>query len=226
METTSKTYQGLERLKSYGFTPGAILDVGAYNGDWSRGIRRLYPDAYLLMVDGLAEKKPVLSQVCNEIGNADHVIALLGADERDNTSFFVVNFSGMQTGSSKYKENRDDNPIEERSVPQRTLNSVLSEQGGRPFQFIKLDVQGAELDVLAGTSQYLHRAEVVLMEVATLQYNRGAPLFAEVIPRMYSLGFVLFDVLDEVRFGRGDLFQFDALFVRPDAAFRPQPPFF
>ncbi len=42
---------------------------------------------------------------------------------------------------------------------------------------------------------------------------------------MQALGFVLFDILDEIRFGNGYLFQFDALFVRPDAAFRPQPPF-
>jgi FkbM family methyltransferase len=223
MHPDSKNYQGLQRLKSYGFSPSGILDIGAYNGDWSRGVRRIYPDAYVLMVDGLTEKEPILRQVCAEIGNADYVLTLLGAEERE-TSFFVVLAGNIQTGSSVYKENTG-YPTEERNLSQRTLNSVLSEHPRQQFQLIKLDVQGAELDVLAGASQHLHRAEAVLMEVSTLQYNRGGPLVADVIPRMQALGFVLFDILDEIRFGNGYLFQFDALFVRPDAAFRPQPPF-
>ena len=42
MHPDSKNYQGLQRLKSYGFSPSGILDIGAYNGDWSRGVRRIY----------------------------------------------------------------------------------------------------------------------------------------------------------------------------------------
>lgn len=225
MAAPNPNLEGLQRLQSYGFAPTGILDIGAYNGDWSRTIRGLYPTAYVLMIDGLAEKEPMLRQACTEIGNADYATALLGADERASTSFFVVHADGNQTGSSIYRENRDC-PIEERSVRQWTLNALLDRLPNQRFQMMKLDVQGTELDVLAGAGRHLDHVQVIMMEVATLPYNANAPLVADVLSRLLRLGFVLFDVMDQLRFGNGALFQFDALFVRPDVPFRPRPPYY
>jgi FkbM family methyltransferase len=226
MHADSNTYQGIARLKRFGFLPAGILDVGAYDGNWSRGARAIFPDAHILMIDALIEKELILNAVCADLGNADSVIALLGAEDRAEEAFYVVkagDAGGIRTGSSRYKENTSF-PTEERRMQQQTLNSVLA-LSNRQFQFVKLDVQGSELDVLCGASAYLHRTEAVLMEVATLQYNSRAPLVADVIPTMQKLGFVLFDVLDNIRFHNGCLFQFDALFIKHDAPFRPKPPF-
>ena len=61
---------------------------------------------------------------------------------------------------------------------------------------LKLDVQGFELEVLRGSRIALDAAEFVLLEVSTLNYNRGAPLVAEVLDFMNQRGFVLFDIAD------------------------------
>jgi hypothetical protein len=42
---------------------------------------------------------------------------------------------------------------------------------------------------------------------------------------MKKFGFVLYDLLDEIRLGGGCLFQFDALFIRPDSPYRPRAPY-
>jgi FkbM family methyltransferase len=165
----SRTYNGLVRLRDAGFKPKGILDIGAYSGVWSRGVRTIFTDTPILMIEALAEREDQLRIACAEIGNAEYQITMLGGSDGEEASFFVVRAGPNQserTGSSKYKENTRF-PAEERRLAQRSLNSILS-QAQQPFDFIKLDVQGAEIEILRGGTEYLHRTEVVLMEVAAL----------------------------------------------------------
>lgn len=224
MDPGSKNYHGLIRLRDRGFAPQGILDIGAYNGDWATGARSIFPSTYILMIDALAERLPMLQATRDRIGNADYEIALLGGVDTVRASFYVVHSVHGQTGSSRYEENTGYEK-ERRSLPQRSLSSLLADKPARRFDFLKLDVQGAELDVLVGLGQHLSEVQAVQLEIATLEFNRGAPLAAEVISFMDQRGFVLFDLLDEIRLGSGLLFQFDALFLRSSSACRPKPPF-
>src|SRR5947207_6401392 len=145
-------FQSLVRLRDRGFFLARILDVGAYEGNFSRGARHIFRDANIFMIDALAEKASLLANVCREIGNADYLIALLGDKAIEAAPFFVVQTDVrpelVKTGSSKFRENANF-PMEERTLPQRTLGSIVGERG-LTFQLLKLDVQGAELDVLHG----------------------------------------------------------------------------
>jgi hypothetical protein len=42
------------------------------------------------MIDALLEKEPMIASACRELGNADHLIAMLGEREMEAASFFVV----------------------------------------------------------------------------------------------------------------------------------------
>ena len=89
-----------------------------------------------------------------------------------------------------------------------------------PF-LLKLDVQGYEIEVLKGGARALAEAEAFLLEVPLLQYNEGAPLFAEVVEFMKDAGFVAFDICGQVRRETdGALFQVDILFVPERSALR------
>ena len=126
MNSNSGMFQSLVRLRDLDFNPTGVLDVGAYEGHFSRGARKIFETAHILMIDALAEKGPVLADACRELGNADHLVAMLGDRETEATSFFVVN-TGMRpdlvkTGSSKYPE-KANFPMEERALPQRTLGT-------------------------------------------------------------------------------------------------------
>ena len=58
------------------------------------------------------------------------------------------------------------------------------------IDFLKLDVQGAELDVLNGGDRVLADALVVHTEVEFVEMYKGQPLFAEVDQRLRRSGFV------------------------------------
>lgn len=56
--------------------------------------------------------------------------------------------------------------------------------------FLKLDVQGAELDVMNGGDRVLADAVVVHTEVEFVELYKGQPLFAEIDQRLRKSGFV------------------------------------
>ena len=79
--------------------------------------------------------------------------------------------------------------------------------------FIKLDVQGAEIDVLRGAENTLKNVRFILLEASIVQYNQGSPLIDEVVSYMSSIGSKIFDIID-YHYQKERLIQIDVLFVK------------
>ncbi|RYD45362.1 MAG: FkbM family methyltransferase [Sphingomonadales bacterium] len=201
-----------ERLKAKGFVPDRIIDVGAYEGSWTRLVRSVFDHVPVTMIEAQEGKKPVLDAVCREIENASLVSALLG-----RTPGTAVTFYEMETGSSTRPENSNV-AREERIMTTRTLDDVIDDSG--TALFLKIDVQGSELDVLSAGQRTLARCEVVQLETALLPYNIGAPQITEVFVQMGEWGFSPFDFAGFIRPNGVDLVQTDVLFVRTGSALR------
>jgi len=198
-----------------GFRPNGIVDVGAYEGTWTRTIAEIFPRIPILMIEAQAEKKQFLDSVRADVPSVDYALCLLG--DKDGVG---ANFNVMETGSSIYSENSDA-PRHQRQLTMRTLDSVLQErpQLSEPL-FIKLDVQGAELDVLRGGQTAMRSSEVVQLEVALMNYNAGAPEAIDVFNFMADHGFVMYDICGFIRPTPSYLVQIDVLFVRKDSTLR------
>jgi Methyltransferase FkbM domain len=79
---------------------------------------------------------------------------------------------------------------------------------------LKLDVQGAELEVLRGATRLLRGGVHVLAEISFDDLYAGAPLAAEVMSFLEGHGFRLAHFLDEIRDpADGRLLQADAFFT-------------
>lgn len=229
MHADSRTYSCIKRLKDRGFSPGGILDLGAYQGEWATAARQLFPDAYILLLEAMAEKGPDLGLVCRLIGNASYLISVVGADDADAVDFFVANGGNahglVQTGSSKFRE-ATSVPIEPRRLRQRRVDSLLGSDPQR-FSLAKLDMQGGELDALRGFGHRLEDVEVILAEAAVLPYNTGGPRITDLIAEAARMGFVLSDIGDEYRHFLDDqLFQVDIVLTRETSSLRRRPPYF
>ena len=173
------------------------------------------------MIEAMPEKLETLAAVSSEINNAHVEIALLGDREEASVDFHVVlggdKNQPITSGSSKYAELTGfDQEI--RKIDQRTLDGLIKNHPHR-FDFVKMDVQGAELDVLKGLSRNIDSVEFILLECSIVRYNKGAPLFEDVVSFLRSLGFCLFDIIDIHRID-GKLFQIDGFFCRKDSRFR------
>ena len=54
---------------------------------------------------------------------------------------------------------------------------------------IKMDVQGAEMDVLKGALETLQTVKHIILELQVVEYNKGAPKRDEVIAFMDTIGY-------------------------------------
>jgi hypothetical protein len=70
------------------------------------------------------------------------------------------------------------------------LDAVAAEEGLKP-DCVKIDVQGAELDVLQGGAATIRHAKLVELEVEFNPQYRGQPLFADIDTYMREQGFAL-----------------------------------
>jgi hypothetical protein len=93
------------------------------------------------------------------------------------------------------------------------LRDELVEPGDRVY--LKVDVQGGELEVLRGAEQLLKQATFVDLELSFVQLYEGAPLYDEVLRHLESRGFGLLS-LDPVLVDPADgrLLQVDATLGR------------
>jgi len=73
------------------------------------------------------------------------------------------------------------------TLPTRRLDDLPEAAGA---DFLKLDVQGAEVDVMNGAEKVLADVAVVHTEVEFVPMYKGQPLFAEVDQRMRKSGFI------------------------------------
>jgi hypothetical protein len=138
---------------------------------------------------------------------------LLGPELNEKAKFYV-----NETVSSALPETEKDHQ-EYIEIPMYTVDEVLKRKDIIKADFIKLDVQGFELEVLKGASKTLESAEVVLMEVSLIEINKGAPLINEVMQFMVSRGFICYDICSIVRRPLDKaLWQTDLIFVNKSSS--------
>ena len=179
--------QVFEAAKEVGFAPKNILDVGAAGGYWTMTAQKVFPEAKFMMIDAVKNKDA--EALSREIG-ATYVEAVL-SDMVKEVDWFDEPVIG--TGNSYFKERTQ---FFKEIVPKKrttnTLDRLVAEQfkDGRTFELCKLDVQGAELDILKGGSKVMSGCELISLELPLAgQYNEGAPTFAEYIAAVDKLGF-------------------------------------
>lgn len=209
-----------EHLRTWGFEPEIILDVGANEGNWAREIWNYFGDfpgrrnCTVLMVEGSNHRVGSLSGT-----GFDFVISVVGEQTKE-VEFYSS--EAAHTGNSVLRENTGhfDNVVPIKTV-MRTLDELIAEytrthpSGPRRVNLLKLDVQGYELEVLKGAKQILADVEVIVLETSVLQFNVGSPLTGEILGTLHQLGYQVIDVLEMHHAGPQKLlFQIDFAFIK------------
>ena len=199
------------------YKPNSILDIGAHHGKFSKFCNSLWKDVDLLMLEGNDECESVLEQL-----PFDHCIVLLSDTNKEVTLY--LNPKNLScTGTSYYKERtRHYKESVEIIKNTYTLDEVIEEIDNKKYDIIKIDTQGSELDIIKGGPKTVQNCSYLIMEVSTLQYNEGSPLFDEIVEYMNSIGFSDYEVIEEHiwkdpnedAFECGQIFQLDVVFKK------------
>ncbi|HET9058231.1 MAG TPA: FkbM family methyltransferase [Chitinophagaceae bacterium] len=203
-------HKTLMMLKQRGYQPKFVIDGGAYEGQWALNFLEVYANAKILMIEAQAAKISILEGVTCKHPNVKWHQAILAAEDRKK-----VIFSENETAS--HVKSEADNAQE--GISCETLDGIINRFGYIFPDFIKLDVQGYELEVLKGAPISLAHAEFCLLEV-TLIGIANEPLMADVIRFMDEQGFQAYDICEFIRrpYDKA-LYQIDLLFIRKSSPF-------
>ena len=199
----------LAELKSKGLPLNVVYDIGACRGEWTRQVKGVLPDAQFVMF----EANPTYCDALLESGLGTVRIDVLSNPGREYVEFY----NGTNTGDSYYKENTT---VYENQATIRlsciTLDEIVALDHLPLPDFIKLDTQGSELDILAGGPKALEHATLLQMEVPFVEYNQGAPGIGDYLDCMKTndflpLAITLLQYHDHV------MVQGDMLFIKRDA---------
>lgn len=104
-----------------------------------------------------------------------------------------------------------------RQVNCATLDSLCAELSAVHAPFLKIDVQGAELAVLSGATEFLKRCKFVMLETSLASSYEGNAHIADVFSFMRDAGFVCWEIVDVLRKKKPDelgIVEMDLLFIR------------
>ena len=202
-------------LKQKGFYPDTILDIGAHHGNWTNRVKQIYSDSNFYLFEGIDYSE--LNQFQNDKNVKVYNILL-------NDKIEYVNWYQMKnTGDSMFREKTHHftncEIIRRETVDLNThiLNNNLFQESKNIL--IKIDCQGAEIPILKGSTSILEKTDFIILEIPLFgQYNEGVPNFLEHITFMNSIGFIIYDILDNHYLNDFNI-QIDILFINKNHNF-------
>ena len=192
-----------------GVIPNTIYDIGSCTLHWYMAARQVWPRARIICFEGMPSAEELYLK-----HSVEYHIDLLGADNQ------LVDFyenTHDPAGNSYYRENEKINPMASVFYNDshrtkrfcQTLDNVVLKRNFPKPDLIKLDVQGAELDILANAPMALSSAKNIIAEVQSREYNLGAPMENDLSNFLTTVGFQAVNL----RFS-GDSIQGDAHYIK------------
>lgn len=205
--------------KSYEYEPSAIIDMGSYKGQWTESMLEIYPDSKYYLFD--AGNLDIDSNITNNSKIKIYNNTILYNKICEIDFYEEDEFGG--SGNSIYKENT---PYFEHIIPKKkktnTINNIVKTDNiliNEKNIFMKIDCQGAELNILEGTSLILEKTDFIVLEVPFFGiFNENASNFEEYIEYMESINFIIFDIL-EIHNIKEYMIQTDILFINKNCNF-------
>jgi len=213
----------LAHLSGLGLKPSTVFDIGAARGEWAVLSSGFFPDANYLLVEPLTEFTGALTRAQAKMSRATVIQAAAAASSGPRP----LNVHSDLVGSSLLHESEGpgtDGVVRiVRGVP---IDDLAFENAAGPPYLFKIDVQGAELEVLAGATRVLADTQALVLEVSLLPFFVDGPSLSDVVCAMASLGFSVYDVIGHTyRPVDNALAQVDLVFLPVDSPLRADPRF-
>ena len=171
------------------------VDVGAHLGE--RTIQAAISNPNLLVF----AFEPNWKAACRIMGRAaNYVVLPMAVSDSDGSADFFVNsneesssLAVMEQSGLAHWRDIDLSVAEQRTVPTIRLDTFMQRAGLRRIDYLKIDAEGMDLNVVRSAGERLKDIRKIMLEVdvAPDVLYRGAPRRSEVVEFMVANGFIL-----------------------------------
>ena len=200
-----KLNSNLIELIKKGVKIKTVYDIGAYKGDFSNFLNKTTlkgKNFYLFEANEKNEKS--LKKL-----DFKYFIGVL-SDRKKKVKFYSKTHSG---DSYFLEQTKFYDGLKAKTKITNTLDKVVK-QNNLPFpNFIKIDTQGSEIDILKGAKRTISNCKLIYLECPIIEYNSGSPNLDQYIKYLNSINFVPYDIC-EVHYIDKVLVQIDILFIK------------
>lgn len=194
-------------LKKRGYAPKVIYDIGAADGAWARMALGVFPNAHIFCFEPLPERVSALKKLQDENRGKIRFLSIGVGDVDADLSMGVS--EALYDSSFAYGASTS------RTLPVRTLETVLRTERLELPSFIKIDVQGFEKRVIDGGPSAFSHADMVLMECQFFPFCEDMQTLDQTIAFMSAKGFIPYEFVDLLRRPLdGAMGQCDILFIK------------
>lgn len=189
--------------------PLVLFDIGACEGEDSVRYARLFPRSHVYAVEPLPENvRRAMATIAKHGAGRVTMLPFALAEVEGEMDMHVS--SGQPPGARPGQDwdygNKSSSLLPPGpamssipwlrfestvTVPVRTLDDICRELGIDRIDYVHLDVQGAELKVLAGGEEMLRSVRAIWLEVETVPLYDGQPLVQDVAAYLSSKSFRL-----------------------------------
>ena len=203
----------VQQLKQKKIKINYIYDIGANKGEWSNFYKKTsLSNSKFYLFEANKEHKQNLEKT-----KFSYFFGVL-SNKKKIVKFYNNNNS---TGDSYYKENTENHQnIVAKKIKTKTLNEIVKKNNLPLPDLIKLDVQGAELDILKGGDKILKNCKILYLECPIIaKFNQNNLNILHYLKFADSLGFMPFDI-NQISYYHGYLVQLDIIFIKKKVALK------
>ncbi len=174
-----------------------VFDVGANNGDWSCLIRKAYPQSKIFLFEPLPACQKIISDM--NIPNSE-LIPMAVTSGNGLAKLYITQASGISSLHERNDSYFADQIFSTIDVQTVMLDSVIENYKLRNIDFVKMDIEGHELEALKGARKSLEKG---MIKALSFEFGSGninsRTYFRDFWNLLTPLGYRIYRILPSAR---------------------------
>jgi len=188
-----------------------VVDIGAFHGDMTNFFLKTFPACHVLAVEPTPDSFKYTSN--RFLNNPKVTVLNLGAGDKNDFLAFRINADAQCNSFSTSFSNHSEPAIQ---VKVKKLDTIIEEDSefNGAIDFLKLDVEGYELECLKGAEKLLKAEKIGLIYAEVGLINDGHTSFTAIKDTLETYGFSFYSLYELYHYNKPTELAFaNALFI-------------